>query len=97
VSIDFDHVDDNLKWKDLFPTWIDEDEKYGHPKCIDLPMPIWECYRDINVVIAKVPCGKGIKDVFMLQVNLGFVWINLFLSLCKQFIQFLCIIISLLR
>jgi hypothetical protein len=30
VSIDFDHVDDTLKWKDLFPTWIDEDEKYGH-------------------------------------------------------------------
>ncbi|XP_045790878.1 putative UDP-glucuronate:xylan alpha-glucuronosyltransferase 4 [Trifolium pratense] len=70
VSIDFDHVDENLKWKDLFPTWIDEDEKYGHPKCIDLPMPIWESYRDVNVIVAKVPCGKGNKDVFMLQVNL---------------------------
>lgn len=70
VSIDFDHVDENLKWKDLFPTWIDEDEKYDHPKCNDLPMPIWESYRDVNVVVARVPCEKGIKDVFRLQVNL---------------------------
>lgn len=68
VSIEFDHVDENLKWKDFFPVWIDEDEKWGGPKCPDLPMPTWEIYRDINVVVARVPCG--IKDVFRLQVNL---------------------------
>ncbi|XP_027364544.1 putative UDP-glucuronate:xylan alpha-glucuronosyltransferase 4 [Abrus precatorius] len=67
-SVDFDHADDNLKWKDFFPVWIDEDEKWGHPKCHDLPMPTWEEYRDLNVVVARVPCG--IRDVFRLQVNL---------------------------
>ena len=75
VSVDFDHVDHSLKWKDLFPVWIDEDEIYGKPKCPDLPMPAWEDYRDINVVVARVPCGNatrmgGIRDVFRLQVNL---------------------------
>lgn len=69
VSVDFDRVDESLKWKDFFPVWIDEDEKWGHPpKCPDLPMPTWESYRDINVVVARVPCG--IRDVFRLQVNL---------------------------
>lgn len=71
VLVDFDHVDENLQWKDLFPEWIDEDEKWGHPKCPDLPMPTWEDYRDVNVVVAKVPCGNGTnRDVFRLQVNL---------------------------
>ncbi|XP_061338037.1 putative UDP-glucuronate:xylan alpha-glucuronosyltransferase 4 [Gastrolobium bilobum] len=75
LSIDFDHVDENLKWKDFFPVWIDEDEKWGKPKCKDLPMPTWEDYRDVNVVVARVPCGKGsgmegVRDVFRLQVNL---------------------------
>ncbi|KAG5127432.1 hypothetical protein AAZX31_10G145200 [Glycine max] len=68
VSVDFDHVDESLKWKDFFPVWIDEDKKWGGPKCPDLPMPTWEEYRDLNVVVATVPCGK--RDVFKLQVNL---------------------------
>ncbi|TKY52216.1 UDP-glucuronate protein [Spatholobus suberectus] len=68
VSVDFDHVDENLQWKDFFPVWIDEDEKWGLPKCPDLPMPTWEMYRDLNVVVARVPCG--IRDVYRLQVNL---------------------------
>ncbi|KAJ1387441.1 Nucleotide-diphospho-sugar transferase [Sesbania bispinosa] len=75
VIVDFDHVDENLKWKDLFPVWIDEDGKWGRPKCQDLPMPTWESYRDVNVIVARVPCGngtemEGIRDVFRLQVNL---------------------------
>ncbi|XP_057422813.1 putative UDP-glucuronate:xylan alpha-glucuronosyltransferase 4 [Lotus japonicus] len=71
VLVDFDHVNENLQWKDLFPEWIDEDEKWGYPKCPDLPMPTWEDYRDVNVVVAKVPCGNGTSwDVFRLQVNL---------------------------
>ncbi|XP_057736168.1 putative UDP-glucuronate:xylan alpha-glucuronosyltransferase 4 [Arachis stenosperma] len=75
VSVDFDHVDGSLAWKDLFPVWIDEDEINSKPKCHDMPMPTWEDYRDINVVVARVPCGNrtkkgGVRDVFRLHVNL---------------------------
>ncbi|KAL5156000.1 putative UDP-glucuronate:xylan alpha-glucuronosyltransferase 4 [Glycine soja] len=68
ISIDFDHVDKNLKWEDIFPEWIDENGKWGQPKCPNLPMPALQNYGDLNVVVAKVPCG--IRDVFRLQVNL---------------------------
>ncbi|TKY61489.1 putative UDP-glucuronate:xylan alpha-glucuronosyltransferase 4 [Spatholobus suberectus] len=68
VSIDFDRVDKNLKWEEIFPEWIDESGKWGRPKCPNMPMPALENYRDLNVVVAKVSCG--IRDVFRLQVNL---------------------------
>ncbi|KAK7269327.1 hypothetical protein RIF29_22051 [Crotalaria pallida] len=71
VSVEFDHVDKNMKWEDIFPEWIDE----NNAKCPDLPMPKLENHRDLNVVVARVPCmnNKGgiiIRDVFRLQVNL---------------------------
>lgn len=68
VSVKFDHVDEKLKWQDFFPEWIDEDHKWGHPKCPHMPMPMVERYKDVNVVVARVPCG--IRDLFRLQVNL---------------------------
>ncbi|KAK7337793.1 hypothetical protein VNO77_18380 [Canavalia gladiata] len=68
VSIDFDHVNESLKWEDFFPEWIDENSKWSEPKCPDIPMPGSENYGDFNVLVAKVPCGS--RDVFMLQVNL---------------------------
>ena len=68
VSVNFDHVNENLKWEDLYPEWIDEDGKWGRPKCPAMPMPALEGYQGLNVVVAKVPCE--IKDVFRLQVNL---------------------------
>ncbi|CAJ1960874.1 unnamed protein product [Sphenostylis stenocarpa] len=72
VFVEFDHVDGNLKWEEIFPTWIDEDRKWGEPKCPNIPMPKLESFEDLNVVVAKVPCGekKGVRDVFGLQVNL---------------------------
>ncbi|KAL5061000.1 hypothetical protein RYX36_032604, partial [Vicia faba] len=76
VPIHFDHVDENLKWNDFFPEWIDEEEKVHKPKCPNMPMPTLKNYKDIDVLVAKVPCGeqsmeeKGIRDVFRLQVNL---------------------------
>lgn len=74
VSVKFDRVDGNMKWKDFFPTWIDEDHKWGVPKCPHMPMPKLENYQDVNVVVARVPCGnsdrRGVRDLFRLQVNL---------------------------
>ncbi|CAL0300088.1 unnamed protein product [Lupinus luteus] len=66
VSIEFDHVDENMKWEDIFPEWINE----NNSKCPILPMPKLEDHKDLNVVVARVPCVEGVRDVFRLQVNL---------------------------
>ncbi|KAK7332970.1 hypothetical protein VNO80_29729 [Phaseolus coccineus] len=68
VFVDFDHVDGNLKWEEIFPEWIDENGKWGEAKCPNIPMPKLENFEDLNAVVAKVPCG--VRDVFRLQVNL---------------------------
>ncbi|XP_058742536.1 putative UDP-glucuronate:xylan alpha-glucuronosyltransferase 4 [Vicia villosa] len=76
VPIPFDRVDENLKWNDFFPEWIDEEDKVNKPKCPNIPMPTLKNYKDLDIVVARVPCGeglieeKGIRDVFRLQVNL---------------------------
>lgn len=71
VSVGFERVSKDRKWGDYFPEWIDEDKKWGSPKCPEIPIPKLEGYKDMDVVLAKVPCDKeGIRDVFRLQVNL---------------------------
>ncbi|XP_030545525.1 putative UDP-glucuronate:xylan alpha-glucuronosyltransferase 4 isoform X2 [Rhodamnia argentea] len=76
VKVMFDPVSGDLTWKNLFPKWIDEDQKLSKPSCPELPMPNFEDYRDLDVIVAKVPCGgggdsrRGLRDVFRLQVNL---------------------------
>ncbi|KAE9598124.1 hypothetical protein Lal_00003963 [Lupinus albus] len=70
VSIHFDHVNGSLKWNDFFPELIYED---GNPNCHEIPMPKLKDYDDdVNVIVAKVPCGnkEEKRDVFRLQVNL---------------------------
>jgi len=68
VFVDFDSVDGNLTWEEIFPEWIDESGKRGEAKCPNIPMPKLENFEDLHVVVAKVPCG--VRDVFRLQVNL---------------------------
>ncbi|KAJ0014425.1 hypothetical protein Pint_19886 [Pistacia integerrima] len=75
VHIHFDRVPDDKRWGDFFPEWIDEDHKWHEPSCPEIPMPRLEEYRDLDVIVARVPCGggdekEGIRDVFRLQVNL---------------------------
>ncbi|KAI8028403.1 putative UDP-glucuronate:xylan alpha-glucuronosyltransferase 4 [Camellia lanceoleosa] len=78
ITVGFDRVDDDLRWEDFFPEWIDEDEKWSPPSCPEIPMPRFEEYGEIDVVVAKVPCGGddgdddggGVRNVFRLQVNL---------------------------
>ncbi|XP_065851721.1 putative UDP-glucuronate:xylan alpha-glucuronosyltransferase 4 [Euphorbia lathyris] len=79
VNIDFEHVSKDKKWEDFFPEWIDEDSKWGPPRCPDIPLASRRRmgeYRGLDVVVARVPCGggggekRGIRDVFRLQVNL---------------------------
>ncbi|KAL7235165.1 hypothetical protein ACSBR1_018622 [Camellia fascicularis] len=77
ITIGFDRVDDDLRWEDFFPEWIDEDEKWAAPSCPEIPMPRFEEYGEMDVVVARVPCGGdgggdggGVRNVFRLQVNL---------------------------
>ncbi|KAL3839371.1 hypothetical protein ACJIZ3_023962 [Penstemon smallii] len=72
VKVHFDQVDNDLKWSDLFHQYINEDTP---SKCPEIPMPNFEDYEDLDVVVAKVPCNEfredgGLRDVFRLQVNL---------------------------
>ncbi|XP_022999266.1 putative UDP-glucuronate:xylan alpha-glucuronosyltransferase 5 [Cucurbita maxima] len=72
VLIHFDRVGNDVEWTSLFPEWIDEDEKFKSPKCPDIPMPKTELYTDLNLVIVRIPCKKGIfRDAFRLQANLA--------------------------
>ncbi|KAJ6397568.1 hypothetical protein OIU77_018559 [Salix suchowensis] len=64
-----------LKWEDFFPEWIDEDARWHEPSCPEVPMPRLEDYGDLDVIVARVPCGngtekQGIRDLLRLQVNL---------------------------
>ncbi|XP_056166247.1 putative UDP-glucuronate:xylan alpha-glucuronosyltransferase 4 [Syzygium oleosum] len=76
VKVTFDHVSGNLTWTNFFPEWINEDPKRSKPTCPEIPMPKFDDYRDLDVIVAKVPCGdggdsrRGLRDVFRLQVNL---------------------------
>lgn len=68
VNVQFDRVDEGVRWSDLFPEWITED---APTKCPKIPMPKLENYKDLDVVVARVPCREsGLRDVFRLQVNL---------------------------
>ncbi|CAI9102234.1 OLC1v1000473C1 [Oldenlandia corymbosa var. corymbosa] len=77
VKVEFQHVDGNVQWDDLFPGCINEDEP-KQQKCPEIPMPPrMEEHREFDVVVADVPCPKGgdengfgSRDVFRLQVNL---------------------------
>lgn len=76
TTVRFDRVSRAVRWKDLFPEWIDEHEKNQIPKCPTIPMPGFDDYGEVDAVVARVPCGgggeekRGIRDVFRLQVLL---------------------------
>lgn len=68
VNVRFEPVETGVGWSDLFPEWIRES---GPTTCPKIPMPKFESYKDLDVVVARVPCSEsGLRDVFRLQVNL---------------------------
>lgn len=75
VAVDFNWISESLEWKDFFPEWIDEEEKFSKPSCPEIPMPRSGSYHNLDVVVARVPCGSATgkrapRDLFRLQVNL---------------------------
>ncbi|KAL7003073.1 hypothetical protein U1Q18_004231 [Sarracenia purpurea var. burkii] len=75
VIVHFDRVGKDRQWVDFFPKWIDENAKEGQTLCPKIPMPKFEDYYGLDVVIARIPCEggakrEGVKDVLRLQLNL---------------------------
>ncbi|XP_057809128.1 putative UDP-glucuronate:xylan alpha-glucuronosyltransferase 4 [Salvia miltiorrhiza] len=70
VTVDFRPVDKATQWSNLYPVWIVENSA----KCPKIPMPMFENYEDLDVVVARVPSNEcvevAVRDVFRLQVNL---------------------------
>ncbi|KAG9153054.1 hypothetical protein Leryth_012325 [Lithospermum erythrorhizon] len=75
TTISFEKVSENFEWKDLFPEWIDEEEELEGPaSCPEIPMPNFEDYGHMDLIVAKLPCkypqqGWG-RDVFRVQIHL---------------------------
>ncbi|KAL0404842.1 UNVERIFIED_CONTAM: putative UDP-glucuronate:xylan alpha-glucuronosyltransferase 5 [Sesamum radiatum] len=69
VKVHFDPVGEDIRWSGLAPERIDENSK-----CPDIPMPRFEDYEQLDVVVARVPHSEcedgGSRNVFRLQVNL---------------------------
>lgn len=82
VPIHFEKVSEYFEWKHLFPEWIDEEEEIDGPMCPEIPMPDFDKYRSLDMIVAEIPCNKSNskyqgneeegwrRDVFGLQVHL---------------------------
>ncbi|GER42671.1 plant glycogenin-like starch initiation protein [Striga asiatica] len=72
----FERVSNMLKWKHIFPEWIDEEEEYSGWSCPEIQMPDFEKNSSlVDVIVAKLPCkypeeGWN-RDVFRLQAHLA--------------------------
>lgn len=72
ITIKLDPVPETLNWERFFPAKIDRKSS-----CPKIPIPDLEEYRDLDVVVAQMPCGStnngkvGARDLRRLQVNLA--------------------------
>ncbi|KAH6828972.1 plant glycogenin-like starch initiation protein 3 [Perilla frutescens var. hirtella] len=75
VHVSFEKVPEQFEWKAIFPEWIDEEEEYSGSRCPEIPMPDWEEYALMDMIVVKLPCKKPEvgwnRDVFRLQVHLA--------------------------
>ncbi|KAL8216229.1 hypothetical protein R6Q57_023066 [Mikania cordata] len=74
IRVSFEKVSEYFEWKDLFPEWIDEEEEMHETLCPEIPMPEYEKYGYMDIIVVKIPCkfpaeGWG-RDVFRLQLHL---------------------------
>ena len=63
-----------MRWNDLYPEWIDEEEIYEIPKCPTFPMPNMNYEMKLDVVVVKNPCSSHLlwsRDVARLHVQLS--------------------------
>lgn len=75
IQIPFDRISPLLKWKHLFPEWIDEEEEMeGSSKCPEIQIPNLQNHTKFDLLVTKLPCKypkpEWNRDVFKLQMNL---------------------------
>ncbi|XVE70064.1 hypothetical protein DITRI_Ditri10aG0041800 [Diplodiscus trichospermus] len=74
IPILFERVSELLQWQHLFPEWIDEEEETEGTRCPEMPMPDFNKYDNMDLIVVKLPCKYPIdgwaRDVFRLQVHL---------------------------
>ena len=64
VTVPFEKVAEDVDWNHLFPKWIDEESRYGTPRCPVFPMPkipvipYVSSAVELDVVIARAPCAN---------------------------------------
>lgn len=62
VNVHFDPIDTGILWSDLYPEWIDENSP---GKCPEIPMPEFKNYKELDVIVARIPCKDGgLRDEF---------------------------------
>lgn len=71
-----EHASTSLRWKDLYPEWIDEEEAFEVPNtCPSLPMPMLvDPNTTLHVVFVGIPCDASSdwrRDVLRLHLQLG--------------------------
>ena len=73
IVFPYERVEESLEWKDLYPEWIDEEQKYGTPQCPLIPMPEVNEGVQLDVVIVHAPCKKlsPLPDTSYLQVPIS--------------------------
>lgn len=75
VAVSLEKVPEQLEWKAIFPEWIDEEEEYSGSRCPEIPMPNWEEYGFMDIIVVKFPCRMPEegwnRDVFRLQLHLA--------------------------
>ena len=74
IPVHFERVSTLFNWTDLFPEWIDEEEESDVPSCPEIPMPEFEVYESMDMIVAKLPCNNYLqegwgRDVYRLQVH----------------------------
>ncbi|KAK4434443.1 UDP-glucuronate:xylan alpha-glucuronosyltransferase 2 [Sesamum alatum] len=74
VHVSYEQVSELVEWKDLFPEWIDEEEEVDGPSCPEIPMPDYDKYGYMDLIVVKLPCkapSEGwSRDVVRLQAHL---------------------------
>ncbi|XP_076924641.1 UDP-glucuronate:xylan alpha-glucuronosyltransferase 2-like isoform X1 [Bidens hawaiensis] len=74
IPVTFEKVSEYFEWKDLFPEWIDEEEEMHQTLCPEIPMPEYEKYGYMDMIVVNIPCNypeEGwARDVYRLQLHL---------------------------
>ncbi|CAA7396672.1 unnamed protein product [Spirodela intermedia] len=75
VVVGLNSVNASLRWEDLYPEWIDEEEEFEIPKCPTLPEPsVTPTDVQLDFIAVKLPCNRSggwSRDLVRLHLQLA--------------------------